>query len=120
MTIEPSFCFLPPPQCLSYKYLCFPNIRSSYNPRSPGDHYTRLPNRLLLPDFISARARTRNTLGRRRESRRYGRNCWLVVYLDINEYGIRQRETERAIAAITQRHAQSFGGLFVIWKDQLL
>jgi hypothetical protein len=42
------------------------------------------------------------------------------VYLDINEYGIRQRETERAIAAIKQRHAQSFDGLFVIWKDKLL
>ena len=53
-------------------------------------------------------------------AKRYGRSCWLVVYLDINEYGIRQRETERAIAAIKQRHAQSFGGLFVIWKDQLL
>jgi hypothetical protein len=53
-------------------------------------------------------------------AKRYGSDLWLVVYLDINEGGIRQREIEQAIAAIKERHAQSFGALFVIWKDKLL
>jgi hypothetical protein len=42
------------------------------------------------------------------------------VYLNINDGEIRQHETEQAIAAIKRRHVQTFGGLFVIWKDKLL
>jgi hypothetical protein len=42
------------------------------------------------------------------------------VYLNINDGGIRQHETERAVAAIKERYAQSFDGLFVIWKDKIL
>jgi hypothetical protein len=53
-------------------------------------------------------------------AKRYSSPYWLVVYLNINDGGIRQRETEQAIDAIKQRHAQAFGGLFVIWKDKLL
>jgi hypothetical protein len=49
-----------------------------------------------------------------------GSGVWLVVYLNINDGGIRQREIEQAITTIKQRHAQSFDGLFVIWKDKLL
>jgi hypothetical protein len=52
--------------------------------------------------------------------KRYGSPMWLVVYLNINEYGIKQVETEAAIAAVKQRHATSFRGLFVLWKDKLL
>jgi hypothetical protein len=44
----------------------------------------------------------------------------LVVYLNIDDYGIRQLETEVAIAAVKQRHAASFGSIFVLWKDRLL
>jgi hypothetical protein len=50
-------------------------------------------------------------------------NCgrmWLVVYLNINEYGIRQGECEALIAAIKHRHASSLGNLFVLWKDKLI
>jgi hypothetical protein len=52
--------------------------------------------------------------------KRYGSKMWLVVYLNMSEYGIRQHETELAIAEIKQRHAGSFDQLFVIWKDKLL
>ena len=45
---------------------------------------------------------------------------WLVVYLNINEYGIRQIETEAIIAVVRQRYAATFRGLFVLWKDKLL
>ena len=53
-------------------------------------------------------------------AKRYGSGVWLVVYLNINDGGIRQREIELAITTIKQRHTESFDGLFVIWKDQLL
>ncbi len=53
-------------------------------------------------------------------AKQYGSKMWLVVYLNINEGGIRQLETESAIAEIKRRHAESFDRLFVIWKDKLL
>jgi hypothetical protein len=53
-------------------------------------------------------------------AKRYGSGMWLVVYLNINEWGIRQDETERAIAEIKERYAEFFGRLFVLWKDKLL
>jgi hypothetical protein len=54
---------------------------------------------------------------------KYRSNCgrmWLAVYLNINEYGIRQAECEALIAAIKQKHSPSFGNLFVLWKDKLI
>jgi hypothetical protein len=53
-------------------------------------------------------------------AKRYRSRMWLVVYLNINEWGIRQAERERALAEIKERHAESFGRLFVLWKDKLL
>lgn len=47
-------------------------------------------------------------------------SAWLVVYLNINEHGIRQVETERAIEAIKQRFASAFESLFVVWKEKVL
>jgi hypothetical protein len=45
---------------------------------------------------------------------------WLVVYLNINEYGIRQAACEASIAAIKRRLSPAFGNLFVLWKDKLI
>jgi hypothetical protein len=53
-------------------------------------------------------------------AKRYGSRLWLVVYLNIGDGGIRQREMEQAIATIKHQHKHSFDGLFVIWKDKLL
>jgi hypothetical protein len=53
-------------------------------------------------------------------AKRYPLATWLLVYLNINEYGIQQIETEAAIAAVKQRHAASFDKVFVLWKDKLL
>jgi hypothetical protein len=50
----------------------------------------------------------------------YGSKMWVVVYLNINDGGIRQREIEVAIAEIKARHARSFDRICVIWKDNLL
>jgi hypothetical protein len=49
----------------------------------------------------------------------YSAPCWLVVYLNISEFGIRQRETEEVIANTKARYAQAFEAIFVLWKDKL-
>jgi hypothetical protein len=50
-------------------------------------------------------------------------NCgrmWLVIYLNINDGGIRQADCEAQIAEIKKRHVATFGNLSVLWKDKLL
>jgi len=49
----------------------------------------------------------------------YGSACWLVVYLNINEYDIRQAEIERVIATIKARYAAAFEAISVLWKQKL-
>jgi hypothetical protein len=49
----------------------------------------------------------------------YGSPCWLVVYLNINEYGVRHDETERVVGAIKARHAGSFEAISVLWKRKI-
>jgi hypothetical protein len=49
----------------------------------------------------------------------YSSPCWLLVYLNINEYGIRQTETEHVIAATEARHAAAFVNITVLWKGRL-
>jgi hypothetical protein len=56
----------------------------------------------------------------RKIAKQYSSRTWLVIYMNINEWGIRQAEIERAIAEIKQRYANSFDQLFVLWKDKLL
>jgi hypothetical protein len=48
--------------------------------------------------------------------KRYGSPCALVVYLNISEYGIRQAETEQAIANIKDRYGLEFQYLWILWK----
>jgi hypothetical protein len=55
----------------------------------------------------------------RKIAKRYSSRAWLVVYVSLGEYGIRQQQTERAIAQIKLQHAGSFEGLFVLWKDKV-
>jgi hypothetical protein len=49
----------------------------------------------------------------------YSEPCWLVVYLNISEYGIRQKETEAIIAEVKARYASSFQAVSVVWKGRL-
>jgi hypothetical protein len=55
----------------------------------------------------------------RKIAKRYSTGAWVVVYLNLNDYGIRQHQTELVIAQVKVRHARSFKGLFVLWKDKL-
>jgi hypothetical protein len=53
-----------------------------------------------------------------KRKKRYSSPCWLVVYLNISELGIRQKETEQAIAAVKDRYAQFFEAITVRWKGK--
>lgn len=49
----------------------------------------------------------------------YSAPCWLVVYLNINEWGIHQQQTELTITQIKARYASSFEAISVLWKGRL-
>jgi hypothetical protein len=49
----------------------------------------------------------------------YASPCWLVVYLNMSEYDIRQNETEQVIAATKARYAAAFVDISVLWKGKL-
>jgi hypothetical protein len=51
-------------------------------------------------------------------AKRYALPVVLLVYLNISEWGIRQAESEYAIRCIKSRHAASFSGLHILWKDK--
>jgi hypothetical protein len=54
-----------------------------------------------------------------KSNKNYASRCWLVVYLNISEYGIRQVETEQVIAATKARYAAGFVDISVLWKGKL-
>ncbi len=54
-----------------------------------------------------------------KSKKNYASPCWLVVYLNINEWGIRQVETEKAIEAIKAEFVASFEAISVLWKEKL-
>ncbi len=54
-----------------------------------------------------------------KSKKNYASPCWLVVYLNISEYGIRQIETEQVIAATKARYAAGFVAISVLWKGKL-
>jgi hypothetical protein len=45
--------------------------------------------------------------------------CWLVVYLNISEWGIRQNQTEQLIAGALLRYRDRFQNVSVLWKRKL-
>ena len=51
--------------------------------------------------------------------RNYSSPYWLVVYLNISEWGIRQREIEQVISQVLYRHSSQFENISVLWKGKL-
>jgi hypothetical protein len=41
-----------------------------------------------------------------------------LVYLNMNDYGVRQAETEAAIATTKSEFADAFSPIWIIWKDK--
>jgi hypothetical protein len=54
-----------------------------------------------------------------KSEKNYGSPCRLIVYLNINEFGIRQAETERAVEAVKAQFTDSFEAISVLWKGKL-
>jgi len=53
---------------------------------------------------------------------RYGdryTDCWLVVYLNIDEWGVRQQEVEQVITDTMARYRSQFRNISVLWKGKL-
>jgi hypothetical protein len=53
---------------------------------------------------------------------RYGArysDCWLVVYLNIDEWGVRQREMVQVITETMIRYSDHFREISVLWKGKL-
>ena len=55
----------------------------------------------------------------RKVEKKYADPCWLVVYLNIDEWGIRQKQIEQVILDTKTKHVERFADLTVIWKGQL-
>jgi hypothetical protein len=55
----------------------------------------------------------------RKIGKRYGGGMWLAIYLNLNDYGVRQRQTELVIAQLKQKYAGAFDALYVLWKDKV-
>jgi hypothetical protein len=51
--------------------------------------------------------------------KKYASPCWLVIYLNINEYGIRQSEIKQIIVETKGRYSDHFVEISILWKGEL-
>ena len=56
---------------------------------------------------------------RRKLSKNYSGWVGLVIYLNIGEYGIRQKEIQAVFPTATREAGQSFASVWVLWKDRV-
>jgi hypothetical protein len=49
-----------------------------------------------------------------------GKDCTLLVYLNMSTYGVLQKETETAIASIKAKYAEHFQEICILWQEKLL
>lgn len=54
----------------------------------------------------------------KKANKRYGARANLVVYLNVGEYGIRQREIESCFPSATASVKGSFDAVWVLWKSK--
>jgi len=99
-------------------------VTSTHGDRKLGEEYrnVRAPTLDPVENWIARAESIPHFLDqavRKKAEKGYSDPCWLVVYLNISEYGIRQLETEREIAAIKARYAASFESISVLWKQKL-
>lgn len=57
---------------------------------------------------------------KRKRQKGYGKKCKLVIYLNMSNYGVLQKETEAAIAAVKAKYADDFQEICVLWQMKLL
>lgn len=58
------------------------------------------------------------TACRKKANKRYGARVNLVVYLNLSEYGIRQKEIESCFPSATEAVKNSFDAVWVLWKER--
>jgi hypothetical protein len=56
----------------------------------------------------------------RKVGKGYAKNCVLLVYVNMSNFGILQEETEAAIAKVKAKYADSFQEICVLWQVKLL
>ncbi|WP_298242034.1 hypothetical protein [uncultured Bradyrhizobium sp.] len=57
---------------------------------------------------------------KRKKQKGYGKKCKLVIYLNMSNYGVLQKETEAKIAAIKAKYSADFQEICVLWQEKLL
>ena len=50
----------------------------------------------------------------------YAQKCILLIYLNMSNYGVLQKETEEAIAKIKAKYARDFDEICILWQEKLL
>lgn len=55
---------------------------------------------------------------RRKLQRRYSDSASLLIYLNIDEYGIRQNEIEASFQNATAKGKDAFTEIWILWKDR--
>jgi hypothetical protein len=63
-------------------------------------------------------ARLRDAAGRK-AAKRYPASASLLIYLNINEYGIRQAEIEACFVPSTDRARDAFKSVWILWKQRV-
>ena len=58
------------------------------------------------------------TACRKKVDKRYGARANLIIYLNLSEYGIRQKEVETTFASKTAIAKDSFDSVWILWKKQ--
>jgi hypothetical protein len=99
-------------------------VTSTHGGRKLGDEYRHLKGWRFDPvedciDRANSIPQYLDKVISSKSKRNYSSPCWLVVYLNISEYGIRQIETEQVIAATKARYAAAFVDITVLWKGKL-
>lgn len=101
-------------------------VTSTHGDRKLGEEY-RKPRAMRFDPVEDWHARADSITGYletavREKVRRYGArysDCWLVVYLNISEWGVRQREIEQIITETMIRYSDYFREISVLWKGNL-
>ncbi|NOJ48101.1 hypothetical protein [Bradyrhizobium archetypum] len=101
-------------------------VTSTHGGRKLGEEYRNVTGSTLSMDPVENWVERANSIPKyldeaigNKAKRRYASPCWLVVYLNISEYGIRQKETEKTIAETKERHTSAFSAISVLWKGKL-
>jgi hypothetical protein len=101
-------------------------VTSTHGGRKLGKEYRNVTGPTLSMDPVENWVERANSIPMyldeaigNKAKKKYASPCWLVVYLNISEYGIRQQETEKTIAETKDRYASAFYAISVLWKGKL-